>query len=475
MLQNTFSLLSAPARKAASAIIRHASGNLVSERDKKKLQENSRQLQKVQNQLLETQVEMQKTHVELSLLQEIFRYEKYRPVGDYITGGPLVSIIIVNRNGLDNFRILMKSFMEKDFYRKFEIICVDNGSDDGSPEYLESFRGQFNITVIRNGENKTFSEANNTGARHASGDYYLFLNNDISVTDHWLDELLHTVQAEPKAGAVGARLIYPESHDAKKRKKSYAIQHAGIVFSDVIREGVHFIQPFNRRNGMPDRIHDNMSEHLAAVTAAVMLVSREAFQDVGGFDEGYVYGYEDVDLCLKLTKAGYRNIYCPDSILFHFEFGTQKKDDSDEVYLRRLGNFKRFRERWNDYLAGQMWNDKIQGLHIFTDDPLKIVVLQEAPVPVSQKTAASVEAECTDENENRLNGQNCPDTLIEYYSYKQYEALADEDVAADILIDPAGIYRNRTHRKVKRLILRSLEDMPSGSDPRLEKILRTIL
>ena len=462
MIQKMVSRLSPSASKVMSSIKKRVSRDF----SNSDCETHKAQLQKTQKQLLETQIEMQKTHVEFSLFQQACRFEKQHLEPDYITGNPLVSIIIVNRDGLVNFKTLMSSFIEKTFYRNYEIICVDNGSNDGSPEYLESFRDQFRIRVIRNGENRSFSEANNIGVQHASGNYYLFLNNDISVEDHWLDELLHAVQTEPMAGAVGAHLIYPESNEEKKKQKSYAVQHAGIVFSDVIREDVHFIQPFNRRNGMPDRIHDGVNEHLAAVTAAVLLVSKEAFHKVAGFDEGYFYGYEDVDLCLKLTKAGYRNIYCPDSILFHNEFGTQKKDSSNEIYQRRLRNFRRFRERWNDYLADQLWKDKITGLHVFTDDPLKIIVLQINPVSAGQQNLFCIKDA---EGDSHLSVQE------KYYSYSQYNALARDDVSTDILVDPAGKYKNSEHRKAKRFVICRAEDIPSDVSPHLARILLAYL
>lgn len=460
MRRNLISGLTKSARRAISAAKKHASKESGPETVVQ------RQLHQTQKQLLETQVELQKTHVEFSLYQHACRFEKILKTDDYVRGNPLVSIIIINRNGLENCRILMQSLAEKKYYENIELICVDNGSDDGSPEYLESYGEQFPITVVRNGENKSFSEANNIGIRHASGDYFLFLNNDISVTDYWLDALLHAAQTEEHAGAVGARLIYPESRDPKKRKKSYAIQHAGIVFSDVLREDVHFIQPFNRWNGQLDRTHGASNEHLAAVTAAVMLVSREAYLDVGGFDEGYEYGYEDVDLCLKLTKAGYRNIYCPDSILFHYEFGTQGKDDSDAVYRRRLRNFIRFRERWNDWLAQKLWEDKMQHRHIFTEDPLKITVLQ----PESTSALAQPSFEESDPDDI---GKVAP--VLEFCSYSQYADKADQDMKTDILIDPKGSWKHISHRKSFRFVLCCREDIPADWDAGLIQVVSKLL
>ena len=422
---------------------------------KKELKAEKKKNKSLETKLTETRIEMQKACADFSLYVNERRRLDRGAAGTadtFVKGNPLVSIIIINRNGLDHFRVLMKSLVERTFYSNFEIICVDNGSTDESIAYLEGFRDHFPIKIILNGENKSFSEANNIGVREAEGDYYLFLNNDIEVTDGWLDELLFACQQEENAGAVGARLLYPEiPGNLKKAKRSYAIQHAGVIFKEVVREDQYFIQPFNRRNAEPDREHFGGNERLAAVTAAVLLVEAGKYKQIGGFDEKYVYGYEDVDLCLKLDEAGFRNIYCPHSILFHDEFGTQKEDDKEEVYQRRLRNFRIFRERWQDYLSKKVFEDKLQGTHIFTDQSLLVTVLSEKPV-------------CEDE---AADGKPADPALtayldglfkhyvLAYKTYQEYETLAADDMQTDLLVDPAGKYKDLPHRKSSRQVISS--------------------
>lgn len=423
---------------------------------KKELESEKKKSKNLGLKLTETRIEMQKACADFSLYVNARRRMDRGAAGtagSFVKGNPLVSIIIINRNGLGHFRVLMKSLVERTFYSNIEIICVDNGSTDESIAYLEGFRDHFPIKVIRNGENKSFSEANNIGAREAEGDYYLFLNNDIEVTDGWLDELLFACQQEENAGAVGARLLYPKiPGDLKKSKRSYAIQHAGVIFKEVVREDQYFIQPFNRRNCEPDRDHFGGNERLAAVTAAVLLVEAEKYRQIGGFDEQYVYGYEDVDLCLKLDEAGYRNIYCPHSILFHYEFGTQKEDDKEEVYQRRLRNFRIFRDRWQDYLAGKMLEDKLQGTHIYTDQSLLVTILSKKPV---------CEGEAADEKAVDPALAAYLDSLyrnyvLVYKTYQEYETQAADDMETDLLIDPAGKYRDFPHRKSSRQVISSI-------------------
>lgn len=271
---------------------------------------------------------------------------------------PLVSIISLNRNGLEKLRVLMDSFKRCRFYNNYELIVVDNASDDGSVEYLEGV--DFDINIIKNANNETFSFANNQAAKVAKGDYLLFLNNDTEVTTGWLDELIKVAVSNDKAGAVGAKLVYPkEPNKGSKAGKSWRIQHAGIGFIDNRREKLYFTKPYNLGNGNVSYGIDCGYKKQACVTAAVLLVSKKAFDEVGGFDEKYIYGYEDVDLCLKLYKAGYTNYYCSDSLVYHYEFGTQSEDDSEEVRTRRLHNMEVFKGKWQRMLYKEMLREKL--------------------------------------------------------------------------------------------------------------------
>ena len=117
-----------------------------------------------------------------------------------------------------------------------------------------------------------------------------------------------------------------------------------------MREGSFFIQPYNKDNGKADHRRNEQISECLAVTAAVLLVKKEIFELVGGFDEAYLYGYEDVDLCLKIHTAGYRNYYCPYCLVFHYEFGTQSEDDKQEVKERRSANMRVFKGKWQKYL-----------------------------------------------------------------------------------------------------------------------------
>lgn len=288
----------------------------------------------------------------------------------HVEKAPLVSIIILNRNGCHHLERLLKALKINTIYPNYEIIVVDNGSTDNSISLLENEAKNLPLTIIKNQINKNFSQANNQAAHIANGEYLLLMNNDIEPTYGWLNELMKCEQRTPNAGAIGAKLIYPYCPDSSiNYHKSFRVQHLGIAF----RGEEDFIRPYNMGNGdEPFTPYSNQEAPRAAVTAAVMLVKKEIYFKVNGLDESYNYGYEDVDFCLKLIKKGYTNVYCPTSLLFHYEFGTQLKDSNNDIKKRRLANKKIFLGRWNEWIKKQLLNDKLCNEKLFTEKKLKI-------------------------------------------------------------------------------------------------------
>lgn len=289
------------------------------------------------------------------------------PFGD---GSPLISIIVVNRNGISHLKGLFKNFREYLQYPSYEVIVVDNASTDDSIDLLEDLKADLPLKIIKNTENVSFSKANNAAVNIARGEYVLLLNNDVEPTYGWLNEMMQIALKYEDVGAVGAKLIYPyTSKSVYNPENSFKIQHRGISF----KEENGFIKPYNMGNGEDPFESDSSSEELrAAVTAAALLVRKDRYLEVDGLDEGYVYGYEDVDFCLKLLKKGYKNLYCPKSLLFHYEFGTQEENQRREIRGRRLKNTGIFRQKWHKYLRKQFFLDKIYSNGIFSEKTIKV-------------------------------------------------------------------------------------------------------
>ena len=160
---------------------------------------------------------------------------------------------------------------------------------------------------------------------------------------------MNVILNKENVGCVGARLIYPDCSNSKiNQEKSYTIQHEGIIF-----KACDYIKPVNKNNGQKYYTNTNIqAQQIIAITAACMLIKKSVFNKVGGFQEEYVYGYEDVDLCLKLHKSGYKNYYTPQAMLYHYEFGTQEMEENKVEDKTE----KTFKER---YLAGEIEFEEI--------------------------------------------------------------------------------------------------------------------
>lgn len=208
---------------------------------------------------------------------------------------------------------------------EYEVIVVDNHSTDGTAEFLRQLSGD--VRIIRNEANLGFAKACNQGARAARGKYLVFLNNDTIPQQNWLAPLVQEVEEHPEVGVVGSKLLYPDG----------TIQHAGVVFS---RDGA----PYHIYQKMPaDWPAVNRRREFQAVTGACLLMRRGLFEAVGGFDEKFINGFEDVDLCLKVRERGKQVIYQPRSVLFHLESQTPGR------HANESDNFRHLRERWKDH------------------------------------------------------------------------------------------------------------------------------
>ena len=221
----------------------------------------------------------------------------------------------------------------------FEVIIVDNGSNDETFEFLQSLGGD--LRIIRNQDNLGFAKACNQGARAARGRYLVFLNNDTIPTEGWLNALVTEVERHADVAVVGSKLLYEDD----------TVQHAGVVFS---REGLtpyHLYQGSHR-----DHPAVNRRRTFQSVTAACMLIRREIFETAGGFDEGFQNGFEDVDLCLKVRDKGWLIVYQPLSVLYHLESQTPGRKNHEQA------NALRFISRW-----GQRWWLADEDLYYYED------------------------------------------------------------------------------------------------------------
>lgn len=239
----------------------------------------------------------------------------------------MVSIIIPVFNKLKFTKQCIEAIRANTSYGPYEIIVIDNNSTDGTREFLETLTmSSGNVSVISNDENAGFARACNQGAKAAKGPYLLFLNNDTIAQKGWLGNLKKAVDRYPDVAVAGSKLLYPDNR----------VQHAGVVFGEN-KIGYHLY------NGMHhDHPAVNREREFNAVTGACMLVRRDVFFEARMFDEAYTNGFEDIDLCVKIRKRGYRILYTPESVLYHFEGQTEGRYRLDpeniKLFLARWGN-----------------------------------------------------------------------------------------------------------------------------------------
>jgi glycosyltransferase involved in cell wall biosynthesis len=253
---------------------------------------------------------------------------------------PLVSIVICTRDHESLLRTAIESISNKTTYPNYEIVVLDNGSRDAATlDYLASISVRPGITVIRDDSPFNYSRLNNTAVSHTRGQVLCLLNDDIEVlTPGWLEEMVSFV-VQPDVGAVGARLWYPDG----------TLQHGGVIIG--IGGVAGHAHPRLTRNQAGYFNRGVLQQELSAVTGACLMVRRDVFDEVGGLDEQIAVAFNDVDLCLRIRAAGYRNIWTPFAELIHHESASRGYEDNPEKIARFQREIRFMRDRWGATLA----------------------------------------------------------------------------------------------------------------------------
>lgn len=251
----------------------------------------------------------------------------YNEYPEFNDEAPLVSIIIPSKDHVEILKECIRNIRKNAGEVPYEIIVVDNGSDDTNKAYLEKYISELpkdRGTYLYDKYDFNFSYMCNLGAKEAKGDYLLFLNDDVTaVTDDFLKKLLRYAYHN-HVGAVGAKLLYPDNK---------TIQHIGVF--DTNRGPVHKLISKSDERCLY-YLRNRYCWNVLGVTAACLMVDREKYFQVGGFNDKMKVGYNDIDLCVKLIEAGYYNLVNNECVLIHHESLSRGEDASSDEKSQRL-------------------------------------------------------------------------------------------------------------------------------------------
>lgn len=288
------------------------------------------------------------------------KVEDSRIIGLYkvtypVKGEPKISIIIPNKDHKKDLKRCIKSIL-KSTYKNYEIIIVENNSKEKNIfKYYKKLEKNPNIKIEKCEMSIfNYSKLNNYGASKASGEYFVFLNNDTKIiTNNWLETIISNCQRE-EIGAIGAKLIY----------KNKRIQHAGVVLN---LTGTAGHVNWNEKENNPGYFGRIMiQQNVSAVTGALLGVSKKVFEDVKGFDETFPISYNDVDFCLKIQDTGKLITYNPYIVAYHYESQSRGYEDTEEKQKRLKKEESKLKKKWKKYFDV---TDKYYSPNLRTDVP----------------------------------------------------------------------------------------------------------
>ena len=288
------------------------------------------------------------------------KVEDSRIIGLYkvtypVKGEPKISIIIPNKDHKKDLKRCIKSIL-KSTYKNYEIIIVENNSKEKNIfKYYKKLEKNPNIKIEKCEMSIfNYSKLNNYGASKASGEYFVFLNNDTKIiTNNWLETIISNCQRE-EIGAIGAKLIY----------KNKRIQHAGVVLN---LTGTAGHVNWNEKENNPGYFGRIMiQQNVSAVTGALLGVSKKVFEEVKGFDETFPISYNDVDFCLKIQDTGKLITYNPYIVAYHYESQSRGYEDTEEKQKRLKKEESKLKKKWKKYFDV---TDKYYSPNLRTDVP----------------------------------------------------------------------------------------------------------
>ncbi|MFA7238508.1 MAG: glycosyltransferase [Sulfuricellaceae bacterium] len=280
------------------------------------------------------------SRIHISAKAELLDFGMYRARYALPSSAPLVSLIIPTHNGLHLIKQCIESILAKTTYQNYEILVVDNNSDDPNTlAYFASLAENNRIRVLRDERPFNYSALNNAAVQQARGEYVGLINNDIEViAPEWLDEMMG-LAIQLGVGAVGACLWYPND----------TLQHGGCITG--IGGVAGHSHKYLPRGHFGYFARAQLIQTLSVVTAACLVIKKCTFQEVGGLDEKNLkVAFNDIDFCLRVREAGYRNVWTPYAELYHHESATRGYEDTPEKQSRFRDEVLFMQKSWGHLL-----------------------------------------------------------------------------------------------------------------------------
>ncbi len=279
--------------------------------------------------LPEIQIERIENGYTLGMYHTVFKFNEY----------PLISVIIPNKDHTDDLDKAIRSMIEKGTWPNLEFIVVENNStEEKTWEYYKKIEKEYSqVKVVYYDGIFNYAKINNFGVRHARGEYYLFMNNDVELIEpDSLKEMMGYGQRND-VGAVGCRLLYEDN----------TLQHAGVIVGEIgVAEHI-----FKKQiEGMTYHARAMLTQDMSAVTAAVMLVKKEVFEKVEGFDERFAVAFNDIDICMKIREDKKLIVYAPYACFHHYESKSRGAEDTPEKIERFINEVNLFNSKWRIFI-----------------------------------------------------------------------------------------------------------------------------
>lgn len=258
-----------------------------------------------------------------------------------------LSIIIVNWNSKTYLQKCIASILSSKSKIRYEIVVIDNGSFDGSGAMLKQYYPH--VKFIQNDKNVGFAKANNIAFKYSSGSHVLFLNPDTEIVDLAIDILFEQMQKLPKVGAIGCKHL-----NADGSVQTDCIQSFPTILNQLLNsEFLRGLFPTSPLWGMASLFRDTEgATEVEVISGACIMMKRSIFERIGEFSQDYFLYAEDLDLCYKVRRAGYRNYYIPNATIFHFGGTSTQQSPSDFAIVMMRASVWRFLRKTRGELYG---------------------------------------------------------------------------------------------------------------------------